>query len=547
MRQGGLFRWAQMNSRRIEYKCRKSLTRTVCCDTELSAEFQKALWLGDVERLLFTSKPLQEKDRCIVALYKDAGLPLVVKRHTWGGTWRTLRMAWREPSARRCARLGRYLSDHGIPTPRPRAWVEQRLGPMRYRSYLFTDFIDGTSLYRFIRSGKRGADTLEHLAKQVAGIWQRMVELGVRHGDLKPENFIVDPDLRVWILDLERTRLGRRAKRRGERQLADLDVFLHIRGWHHQFEAREVFRRALARTEAGRQLGLPAREQSKSAAARATEVDAGLRVLVLCNGAEFDGASAEQAVESVRDIADEVVIGTCRGVGGQFECTTRLQLCHRDGGDCEWLLVLHQNERVTPVLAKRLQEAITRRTSPPAFRIAIERQFFGRNIAIAGAAAGSIRLFRPDTCSYAVANGELTIAVDPEQTGQLEGTIQRCVACSVSELVTNLDQQSTRAAGQRWQDGERPRWIAALASSIATFIKRCIGPGGIRSGWAGIHVTTLEAVFRWIEELKLWQLSGQFHHSRIATSSEDVDLALPLLEVQRKPMPPSELPQSKAA
>src|SRR5687768_4038658 len=135
-----------MNSRRIDYKCRKSLARTVCCDTELSAELQEALWLGDVERLLYTSKPLQEKDRCIVAVYEDAGLPLVVKRHTWGGSWRTLRMAWREPSARHCARLGRYLSDHGIPTPRPRAWVEQRLGPLGYRSYLFTDFIDGTSL-----------------------------------------------------------------------------------------------------------------------------------------------------------------------------------------------------------------------------------------------------------------------------------------------------------------------------------------------------------------------------------------------------------------
>jgi tRNA A-37 threonylcarbamoyl transferase component Bud32 len=537
-----------MNSRRIDYKCRKSLARTVCCDTELSAELQEALWLGDVERLLYTSKPLQEKDRCIVAVYEDAGLPLVVKRHTWGGSWRTLRMAWREPSARRCARLGLYLSDHGIPTPRPRAWVEQRLGPLGYRSYLFTDFIDGTSLYRFIRSGKPRADTLEHLATQVAGIWQRMVELGVRHGDLKPENFIVDRELRVWILDLERTRIGGREKHRGERHLADLDVFLHIRGWHQQLEAREVFRRALAGTEAGRQLGMPALEQSKSAAdERAAEVDAGLRVLVLLDGAEQDAASAEQAVESVRDLADDVVIGACRGVGGQFECTSQLTLCERDGGDCEWLLVLHQNERVTPVLAKRLQEAITRRTSPHAFRIAIERQFFARNIAVACAAASSIRLFRPDGCSYAVANGELTIAVDPDQTGELEGTIQQSVASSVSELVSVLDQQSTQAADQRWQAGERPRWIAALARSIAIFIKRCIGPSGVRSGWAGIHVTTLEAVFRWIEEVKLWQLSGQFHHSRAATSSENVDLALPLLDVRRKSNPSSESPLNKAA
>jgi hypothetical protein len=513
----------------------------------LSAELQELLWQGDVDRLLFTGDPLQVKDRCIVARYDDQGLPLVVKRHTWGGLWRTMRMALREPSARHCARLGRYLSDHGIPTPQPRAWVEQRLGPLGYRSYLFTDFIEGTSLYRFVRSGQASAETLENLANQVAGIWQQLVELGVRHGDLKPENFIVDPELRVWILDLERTRIGERVKRHGAGQLADLDVFLHIRGWHQQPETREIFRCALARSEASRQLGLCTLEPSKPVvAARSAEVDASLSVLILCDDAEPDWTNVEHAVDSVRDIADEVVIGTC-GHGGRFECVRQLAFCERNAGDCQWLAVLHQNECVTPVLGKRLQEAITRSTEQTAFRIAIERRFFGRSMAVSGdASRWPIRLFRPDCCSYAVANGELTIAADPERTGALEGTIQQAVVCGVNELVTLLDQRTTGNAGQRWQDGERPRWIAALAASIATFVKGIIGAGGIRSGWTGLHVTMLEAIFRWIEEVKLWQMSGQFHTSRSTTGDEDSEVATPLPVVQRMPSS-SELPLSKAA
>lgn len=548
MRQGGLFCWAQMNSRRFAYKCRKSLTRTVCCDTELSGEFQKVLWLGDVERLVFTSKPLQEKDRCIVALCEDAGLPLVVKRHTWGGSWRTMRMAWREPSARRCARFGRYLADRGIPTPRPRAWVEERLGPLGYRSYLFTDFVEGTSLYRLIRSGHASSDTLENLARQVADIWQRMVELGVRHGDLKPENFIVDPEGRVWILDLERMRIGGRVKRHVKSQLADLDVLLHIRGWHQQLEAREVFRRALARTEAGRRLGLEVDGQANSApAARAAEADATLSVQILCNDARPNWANIEQAVDSVRDIADEVVIGTC-GHGGRFECVQQLELCQRDAGQCQWLLVLHQDEFVTPVLAKRLQEAITRCAGQNAFRIAIEQQFFGRGMALRrGAAAWPIRLFCPDRCAYALANDELTIAADPKRTGKLEGTIQQSVVSTVSELMSALDHQSTQAAAQRWQDGERPRWAASLAASIARFVKGIFGPGGIRSGWVGLHVTTLEALFRWIEEVKLWHMSGQLPASQSATSDKNVEVATPLPGMQRMSQSSSELPLRKAA
>ncbi len=155
-------------------------------------------------------------------------------------------MSWRESSARRCAWLGHYLSECGIPTPRPRAWVEQRLGPLKYRSYLFTDFIEGTPLYRFVRSGDARADVLEDLARQVANIWQRFVEIGATHGDLKPENFIVDPDLRVWVLDLERVRIDGIARLRGQRPVADVETFLHIRGWHQQPESREIFRRAFA-------------------------------------------------------------------------------------------------------------------------------------------------------------------------------------------------------------------------------------------------------------------------------------------------------------
>jgi hypothetical protein len=514
----------------------------------LSAELQSALWQGDVDRLLFTSVPLQVKDRCIVARYEDEGRSLVVKRNVWGGLGRTLRMAWRNSSARRCAWLGQHLLEHGLPTPRPRAWIEQRLGPLKYRSYLLTDFVEGTTLYRFVRSGQASGDLLENLAEQVANIWQGFVKLGATHGDMKPENFIVDPDLRVWILDLERARIDGIARLKSQRPIADAETFLHIRGWHQQPEAREIFRGALSRTEAGRRLGLPlALPSGSSAAARAAETDATLSVLVLCDEEEHDSASVQQAIESVRDIADEVVIGACRGAGGQFERVRRLGLCEGDVGHCDWLLVLHQNECVTPILAKRLQEAITGRPRHHAYRIAIERQVFGRSQSLAGSAGKwPIRLFRPQRCSFSVANGELTIAADPEHTGQLEGTIQQTVAASVSEFVALLDQQTTRTAELRWRVGERPRWIAALATAVTSFSKRCVGAEGIRSGWVGLHLATLETVFRWLEEVKLWQMSGQFHAADSVASADDVDDET-LPDVRRMIPPVSELPLSRAA
>src|SRR3954452_5393405 len=106
---------------------RRTLTRRVWCDCELPCELVRTIESGEPDRLLFLSDPLQVKDRCVVARHDSASGPLLIKRHTWGGFWRTVRMAFRPPAARRCAELGVHLNDRGIPTPRPRAYVDFRL------------------------------------------------------------------------------------------------------------------------------------------------------------------------------------------------------------------------------------------------------------------------------------------------------------------------------------------------------------------------------------------------------------------------------------
>ncbi len=255
---------------------RRSLTRRLTHDENLPAELANALWRGDAERLLYESTPLQVKDRCIVARHEGPDGPLLVKRHTWGGLWRTFRLSWREPPARYCARVARRLAEEGIRTPRPRAVLEERLGPFGYRSYLITDYVAGMDLYRFIRYEAPTDAQLRHLARQVARIWQRLVELGISHHDMKPENFIVDDELGVWLIDFERLRLGGDAERQRQRQLADVRDFLHSRGWHHRPAARQVFIEEFLRTSFGEWL-------REAAVEAASDVDADLPVLVPCN------------------------------------------------------------------------------------------------------------------------------------------------------------------------------------------------------------------------------------------------------------------------
>lgn len=546
---------------------RWSPTRRFAYDANLPTALVDAIW-RDVDRLVFSATPLQVKDRCIVARYDHAEGALLVKRHTWGGIWRTVRMAWREPSARRCARLGWYLAERGIPTPRPRAYVEHRLGPIGYLSYLFTDFVEGMSLYRYIRFGGPNAEVVEHLARQIASIWQRLVELGLNHDDFKPENFIVDRSLGVWLIDLERIRHDRSNKRREQRQIADVKNFLHMRGWHHRPEARDIFRRAFLDTASGRRLrgaGIYAKPEAGDRRRTDQEpADPELSVLVFCDRHNPGAASARRAIDSVRDIADEIVLATPSPASGRPEVLGRIEPCGgpRDGSAtantrgawpqtsgvarCEWVLVLQQGEWVTPFLAKELQERIADPAPHDAFRIPMEQQFFGRSVVSRDTDEQfSIRLFRRVGCTYSVANGVPTISADPERTRQLHGTIQKCVVATVGEFVDDLNRQTTRAATQRLRAGQRAHLVRAAWRSIGRFVQQCPGRRGIRSGWAGLHLAFLEAAFLWVEEAKLWQMAGQFV-STDQSAADTLQIAS-VADDQHKCQPPADAAPRKAA
>src|SRR4029079_16205749 len=370
---------------------RRSLRRRAWCDADLPTELAEAMLRGDPDRVLFSSNPLQVKDRCVVVRHDLGSGSLLVKRHSWGSTWRTFRMVFREPAAQRCARLGEYLHRRGIPTPRPRAYVDCRLGPWTYRSYLVSDYVEGESLYRHIRFGTQSADELRYAAGQVAKIWETLVELGVSHNDLKPENFIVDRNFNVWLIDLEKVRIGGKARRQQQRQTFDVQNFLHVRGWHRRLEARAIFAEAFLQTAHRDWLEAAGIGRiAECSSDRDAVADPELSVLVLCeNGVEM--LHARQAIDSVRDIADEVVLVETRDVDNLdilkridfFAIPTAPQLQWKRPNlksatlplaRFPWVLVLQQNEFVTPFLAKELQQRIADERATDLVRIPVEKQ-----------------------------------------------------------------------------------------------------------------------------------------------------------------------------
>lgn len=336
-----------------------SLRRRVVCDERLPVELRNALRRGEVERLLKEGKLLQSKPRCeVVRLDRPVG-PLLIKRHTWGDTSRTWRMALRAPVARKCYEYGHWLRDRGVPTPRPLALVEDRFGPLGFRSYLITEFYEGESLFDLIRWGEPSLERCEGLARQVANLWQRLIALGAIHCDLKPENFIVDRADRVWLIDLEKFRPRLPQPRLIAQHLTDAESFLHIRTWRHQLAAAELFRQALlnqtllgqfARQTGGDHLLL---RQGYSQA----ELDLRVAVVILTNR-ETTPAAVESTRQAANLLADEVVV-------------TDEKLSTMVAIDSPWLLLLRAGERISPDLARHLVERLLAHPEAAAVRIGL--------------------------------------------------------------------------------------------------------------------------------------------------------------------------------
>jgi Ser/Thr protein kinase RdoA (MazF antagonist) len=174
---------------------RRALNRVMRWDDELPLELVERMW-REPGQLLARAARLQHKPSCTVVRIDEPAGSWVWKHHV-GGALRRLRRAATAPSpAKKAWTDGWFLHNAGIPTPRPRAYVERRIGPFKTSSFFLADFVPGRSLYRLLRYERPAEATLRDLARQTAAIWQRLADLAVCHNDFKTENLLVDRRVR---------------------------------------------------------------------------------------------------------------------------------------------------------------------------------------------------------------------------------------------------------------------------------------------------------------------------------------------------------------
>ena len=160
--------------------------------------------IADPDAWLEQGTPLKRGRSATLALVELNGRKLVIKRYNIKGAGHALSRAWRPSRAWHAWIEAHRLRFLGIATPRPLALIEHRLGPLRGRAWLVTEYCEGPHLQARLAE-HAGSGVPARLKEAIRALFARLAAERLSHGDLKATNFLCCGDDLV-VLDLDAMR-----------------------------------------------------------------------------------------------------------------------------------------------------------------------------------------------------------------------------------------------------------------------------------------------------------------------------------------------------
>lgn len=185
------------------FQHRSTFLKAMRYDADACAELVDLLW-DDPDQLIEVGKRLTGK-RCVrtTVAFESSTDCYVVKRHR-ERSWRHIVKQWFCMSrAERCWHDSVFLFQHQYPTPRPIAYREDRFGGLRGNSYYVYEYVSGITL-RDIAAPMKNQRLLRRYIRQLCEIWRLHWHMDVNLHDGHPDNFVVAPSGKIWVIDLDK-------------------------------------------------------------------------------------------------------------------------------------------------------------------------------------------------------------------------------------------------------------------------------------------------------------------------------------------------------
>lgn len=223
--------------------CTQGLWRLrMAYDSAFEGHVVRALAEAPDDRMASADARLLKHDRTTTVTSVATGNDYwVVKRYNTKNAWHFLRRSLQRSRAINCWDAALRLLEGGVATPRPVGWAEQRLGPLKGRSYYISQYVSGCPLSDFLAAQDESG--LEVAVAQIGKIFRKLRAAGLSHGDMKASNFLVHRQ-QVFLLDLDATRRHRSAAGLDRALSRDRQRFL--RNWESQPRLKSRFERVIA-------------------------------------------------------------------------------------------------------------------------------------------------------------------------------------------------------------------------------------------------------------------------------------------------------------
>jgi glycosyltransferase involved in cell wall biosynthesis len=262
-----------------------------------------------------------------------------------------------------------------------------------------------------------------------------------------------------------------------------------------------------------------------------------LTVLIPCKN---EVKNIRPCIESVRHIADEILVADSGSTDGTLEVVRSLGNCriiereYIHSGNFknwaipqaahQWILIVDADERVTPELAAEIHATLQRPASD-GYRIWRRNFIFGREIKHCGWNNDHVlRLFLRDQGRYCDRSVHADVIIPSGKVGRLKGKFLHYTYWSMEQYFEKFDRYTRHAAGDMFKRGKTVSAFNLFFRAPLRFFNRYIIRGGFLDGTPGLILCILTSFYSFTKYAKLWVM-----HEGLAQPDPEAELHQPLV------------------
>jgi tRNA A-37 threonylcarbamoyl transferase component Bud32 len=184
------------------YRHKNFFTHIVCDKAFVSEEMQALL--GDIDDYINrgNAKIIQDNFKNKIVYLEIGKVPAIIKTHNYKSTWHKIKRFFRRTRASRSWHYSFLFNENGIPVPRPIAYKETRIGPLRGDSCFIYEWVDGINGEQYFINNKGNAEKIQKAIDAIIEITRKIKNLGLIHGDIRLQNMIFKGD-EIFLTDFD--------------------------------------------------------------------------------------------------------------------------------------------------------------------------------------------------------------------------------------------------------------------------------------------------------------------------------------------------------